>query len=192
MSKRDTDCIKYILNEMDPSERIEFERKIEEDSDLLIEVESIREVRKKFKSLPLLNPPKNLSRSIWQQSGEYKNQSKKKRRTKKVSLAAAVLVIGLTGSTLFINDFDTNSGQADRAAFQNSPLLQTTITKTSNRAQPWVDNNEIIHFTGNSRAMDFVMDDSALLSNYPKLQPVNNPSVKQYFHRNLHLTGSGN
>jgi len=55
-----------------------------------------------------------------------------------------------------------------------------------------VDNNEIIHFTGDSGTMGFTVDDSALLNNYPKLQPVNNPSVKQYFHRNLHLTGSGN
>jgi len=192
MSKRDTDCIKYVLNEMDPSERIEFERKIEEDPDLLIEVESIRRIKKKFNALPLFNPPEELSHSIYQQSGNYKDLTKRRRRTRKVSFAALALVIGLTGSTLFIGESEELSEQVNRAAFQNSPLQQTTITRTNNRTQPWVDNNEIIHFTGDAGTMDFIIDDSALLNNYPKLQPVNNPSVKQYFHRNLHLTGSGN
>lgn len=192
MSKRDTDCIKYVLNEMDPSERIEFERRMEEDSDLLIEVESIRRIKQRLNSLPLLHPPKELSRSIYQKSGEYNTLLKKRERNRKLSLAAVFLVISLSGGLLFIGESDDTSSQINRAGIQSSPLQHTTVTKTSNRIQPWVDNNEIIHFTGDSENVGFTMDDSALQNNFQNLQPVNNSSVKQYFHRNFHLTGSGN
>lgn len=192
MSNRDTDCIKYVLNEMDPTERIEFERRMEKDSDILIEVESIRRIKNKLNSLPLLNPPKELTHSIYQKSGEFSTRSKNRSRNKKLSLAAVVLVMSLSGSILFLGESDDFYEQFDHATIQSSPLQQSTVTKTNNRIQPWVDNNEIIHFTGDSGNSRFTLDNSALQDNYPKLQPVNNPSVKQYFHRNLHLTGSEN
>ncbi len=192
MSKRDTDCIKYVLNEMDPSERIEFKRRMEEDSDLLIEVESIRRIKERLNALPLLHPPKELSHTIYQKSGEYRTLSKKRGRNRKLSVAAVILIMSLSGSILFLGDSDDFSEQPDRTAIQSSSLQQTTITKTNNRIQPWVDNNEIIHFTGDITQSRFTLDNTALQNSYPKLQPVNNPSVKQYFHRNLHLTGSGN
>lgn len=191
MSKRDTDCIKYVLNEMDPSERIEFERKMVEDSDLLIEVESIRRMEKRLSSLPLFQPPEKLSHTIFEKSGEYNALLKRRNRNRKLSLAALVLVISLSGGILFLDESDDASNQVSRAGIQNSPMHQS-VTKSNSRVQPWVDTNDIIHFTGDSDNTEFTMDDSALQNSYQKLQPVNNPSVKQYFHRNLHLTGSGN
>ncbi|MEX2456300.1 MAG: hypothetical protein WD381_03260 [Balneolaceae bacterium] len=192
MSNRDTDSIKYVLNEMDPSERIEFERRIVEDSDLLIEVESIRRMEKRLSALPLFHPPKKLSHSIYEKSGEYNALLKRRDRNKKLSLAAVVLVISLSGSMLFMGESDDVPDQFNSAGIQSPPLQQSTVTKSNNRVQPWVDNNQIIHFTGGSENTGFTMDNSDLQSSYQKLQPVNNPSVKQYFHRNLHLTGSGN
>jgi len=56
MSKEDTNSIKYILEEMDPAEEIEFERRMSSNPDLRIEVESIRRMKGKLNSLPELSP----------------------------------------------------------------------------------------------------------------------------------------
>ena len=74
MSREDTKSIKYILEEMDPAEQVEFERMMESNPDLRIEVESIRRMTTKLKALPKLSPPKHVTNSILSVAADQANK----------------------------------------------------------------------------------------------------------------------
>ena len=63
MINNDEGCIRYLMQEMDPAEEIEFEREMLKNQDLLIEVESLRRTDKKLGKLPLINPPNDCFRT---------------------------------------------------------------------------------------------------------------------------------
>jgi hypothetical protein len=54
-------CIRYLMKEMDPSEELLFEKKMMEDENLLIEVESLRKVNQRLSGIPEMEPPKGVT-----------------------------------------------------------------------------------------------------------------------------------
>lgn len=192
MNKSDTDCIKYVLDEMDPAERVEYERKVKESNDLLIEVESLRCVQKKIQDLPLLSPPENLTNSVLQKA-EKNYVGNHYIGSATLAIAAVVLVIGLAGSTLLMPDSLAPFGNSleSQASISAGQLIETERT-AENRVSPWVDKNQNIYFMGRAANTEATSFESELQKSYSKLRAVNRSDNSQYIQNHLQLTGSGN
>lgn len=188
MKKQDTKGIKYILDEMDPSERVEFERAIRDDSDLLIEVESIKRIHNKLSKLPEFEPPKSLTNAILAKASQ--KSSARSGKHFKYWVSAAAIVFGLSASALLVE----NSYQTEGEASQASVNLPSSVQETQNiqekaGSQPWVDRNNVLHFSdfeSNSlRSQNFEFRNSL-----KKLKPAERSGSNSFYNHQLQLTGS--
>jgi len=191
MSIKKTDSIAYLFKEMDPSEKVEFERLLRSNENLLIEVESLRNISNRIDGLPEISAPDNILQSVCERASE-KNKSPKFVRSKPFFFAtAALLSIGFMAGALLIES-DESAKSAGNASVGSVGSIQTTATTnsagmaTDREITPWVDKNDIIHYTG----VESERQDSLLENSYRRLTPVTNPSQSSSYQRNLHLTGS--
>lgn len=69
LSSVDELCIKYVFDELDPSEITLVEQSMVEDENLLIEVESLKSTWRKLRNMPDLHPPVHLSESVLKMAG---------------------------------------------------------------------------------------------------------------------------
>jgi len=190
MSREDTNSIKYILEEMDPAEKVEFERVMESNPDLRIEVESIRRMKGKLDNLPDLSPPKHLTDSILTAAAD---QAKRKQSFKSgYFLSAAVVILGLTtGSLILQGSFGENSDSGIEAgsfsSFGNG-MIKTEVTQTSD-IQPWVDRQDVLRLNGfESLSGPTFLKEAGNSIN--KLRPVGKYPASEPFGRSVQLTGS--
>ena len=190
MNKEDTKSIKYILEEMDPAERIEFERYITQNPDLQIEVESIRRMKSKLNTLPDISPPAHLTDSILSMAAA---ESKKKHGIRKrYFLSAAVVILGLTTGSLMIQNIfegerNTSQSSASMSAVGNSAAEQ--VQPLASELKPWVDRQNVLRLSGfeTGSNSDFVNDAG---NSFEKLKPIGRFPNQQPFNRSLQLTGS--
>lgn len=190
MSKEDTNSIKYILEEMDPAEEVEFERKMASNPDLHIEVESIRRMKNKLNALPVLSPPRQLTDSILSHASGRSNKNQSFRSG--YFLSAAVVILGLTTGSLIIN----NSFESDGSTFNTSTafpsygneLIQEDDIKSSD-LKPWVDRQDVLHLSGFESVSNPIMLNEAGNS-FNKLRPVGKNPDLQPFSRSVQLTGN--
>lgn len=193
MTRKNTDSIAYIYNEMDPAEEVEFERKIRDNENVLIEVESLRSLKEKLNQLPLISPPEYIVDSVCKAACDGKT---KKNRFPIYSAVAAVLVVGLTSGFLLFGEEgsnDNNNGLNQAAIGSTSSLQQQSISNSDRiELQPWVDRNEVIHFSDRVLNPDNPTFDSVFKNSYQKLTPVSDPIQSRRYQQNLHLTGSSN
>lgn len=194
MIDKDTNSIKYILEEMDPAEKIEFERELEKNPDLHIEVESIRRMEKKLSQLPKLTPPEDVTNSILDLAAQQ--TAERSSSKSRYLLSAAVLILGLTtGSFMIENPFQTESGSSDRAAsglLLNQQILSeqnSASSSTDKQLKPWVDRQDILHLNGfeNNVLPVNTLNSS---SRFDKLRPVERMPSQQSMRQSLQLTGS--
>ncbi|MDX1642569.1 MAG: hypothetical protein R3220_12775, partial [Balneolaceae bacterium] len=75
MSAKENRSIAYIYNEMDPSEKHEFERDLQNDSDLLIEVESLKKVSKNLNQFGYIDPPDHVVQAVYDSARKKSSQS---------------------------------------------------------------------------------------------------------------------
>jgi len=191
MSKKDTKSIKYILDELDPAEKIEFERELKNDPDLIIEVESIRRMQNKIEYLPEFQPPAELSESILNLAAE--RSSKSSGSNYRLFLSAAILLFGLTTGTLLIeNPFSSDNSHSQASMHLNSSVLESNYQNPAvlNRSHsPWVDRNEVLRIgameSGTHQSRLSEMSESA-----NKLRPAENSFYREPVTRSLQLTGS--
>lgn len=191
MSVKKTDSISYLYKEMDPSEQVEFERMLSKNENLLIEVESLRNISKKLDKLPEISAPDHLLKSISRQAGQNGSASGSFRKRTYYFATAALLTIGFMAGALIYESEDGsgNSGSASigSAGFGESEQSKSAISIESNRdVSTWVDRNDILHFSG----LDSDRPDSLLQNSYQRLTPVKNTSQNNQIQRELHLTGS--
>jgi anti-sigma factor RsiW len=192
MSKEDTDCVKYILEEMDPAEKIEFERKMASNPDLRIEVESIRRMNSKIRELPDFTPPKELTNSILAIAEEQANQRQGGR--KGYFLSAAVVILGLTtGSLLLQNNIEfTGSSSNAAAGFQSAgnQLIQSSDRSPAGvDLQPWIDRQNVLRLSGFESGSELFIQKEAARS-FEKLRPVGRYPDFQPLNRSVQLTNS--
>lgn len=143
MINNDEGCIRYLMQEMDPAEEIEFEREMLNNQDLLIEVESLRRTYKKLGKLQLINPPNDFIEQVKQNA--VRVQKHQTHRSKIIfikfakAVASAAAAILIVSSTLYFNDY-----------FKSTPIDNTSTIQAiqNSNVQPWVDKNEIIKFAG--------------------------------------------
>ncbi|GEM_PF-318575 len=201
MSENKNRSITYIYDEMDPSEKVEFERDLELDDNLLIEVETLKRVQNRLNGIKTVDAPQHVVENICLIAG------KKAKKPSKMfffgstmySAAAALLLLGLTSSYFFLNgeEATTNDGSINNASMtapvffhQPEPAVSTIGNNTERNVTPWVDTNEVIYFHERLRSNGKAPVDSMFENSYRKLTPVKNPSFSNPNRQNLHLTGS--
>jgi hypothetical protein len=127
---------------MDPSEEIEFERKMMSDENLLIEVESLRSTYNKVKQLPIKQVPKEIIDRVKKQAVLEQQKSLKWSFNlvnwfgKGVAAAATILLLISIGLYTFSSDSD--------------PLIMQDLDQnimSTGVVQPWVDRNEVINIS---------------------------------------------
>ncbi len=124
MSNVDELCVKYVFDELDPSEVTLVEQAMINDQNLLIEVESLRSTWKKLKNLPELEPPSNISDSVIDQAKDYSNQQQffgNNWRNPGLLATAAIVLFSLLISTVYLLPSDAVTGdQTDKSSFSAS------------------------------------------------------------------------
>lgn len=95
-------CISYIYNEMDPSEQVEFERELEHNENLLIEVESLKKASGRLQNIQLMDPPAELVENIYQQASRTNASVNRSQNWWKWGSAAAVLLISVSMSSYML------------------------------------------------------------------------------------------
>jgi anti-sigma factor RsiW len=191
MSIKKTDSIAYLFKEMDPSEKVEFERLLRKNDNLLIEVESLRNISSRIDQLPEISAPDTVIQSVCEQASERKKSSKIVRSKPFYFATAALLSIGFMAGALLIESDETASN-TENASVGSVGSIQATSTNNAagtaadREITPWVDENNILHYTG----LESDRSDSLLENSYRRLTPVTNPSQNSSYQRNLHLTGS--
>lgn len=200
MKNRDNNSIAYLFREMDPSEEVEFERSLNENENLLIEVESFRRVTERLDDLPKLQPPKTVSDSVLSIAARRSTKSSFAWHKPIFYAAAAILMAGFTASALITEaDSGSASENTERASvgssstlqvpFQASPV-QLTSRNTAHKVSPWIDNNEIIRFSDRVGQNETASFDSIFRNSYQRLTPVTETDPYRNMQRRLQLTGS--
>lgn len=192
MSKKDTKSIKYVLNEMDPAEKIEFEREMNRDPDLLIEVESIKRMQYRLNQLPEFTPPRELSESLLSFAAEESMRSKEGGKNMRFFLAAAMVLFGLTTGSLFLdNPFNTDSNYQATINLSSPAInvLDSNQISGSEKVSPWVDRNNVLKLSGFETG-SFNSQAGEINENQSKLRPADNTLYRNTVTRSLHLTGS--
>ncbi|TVR16936.1 MAG: hypothetical protein EA391_06155 [Balneolaceae bacterium] len=201
MSENKNRSITYIYDEMDPSEKVEFERDLELDENLLIEVESLKRVQNRLNGIQTVEAPQHVVDNICLIAG---NKSQKPAKilffsSTIYSAAAALLLLGLTSSYFFLNGEEStiNEGAINNASVsapvffhQPEPAVSIIGNQVERNVTPWVDTNEVIYFHDRLRSNGTATVDSIFENSFRKLTPVQNPSFSNPNRQNLHLTGS--
>lgn len=123
--------IRYLMNEMDPSEAIQYERELEKNPDLRIEIESMRRAADRLHQVPHFSAPQtvlNEALSFASQKAQHRKRIHLRNRTLQ---AAAVLTLAILPALYF------NSSESESISDPGS-LAQTTPSS------PWIDQNESI------------------------------------------------
>ncbi|MGM0588850.1 MAG: hypothetical protein ACQETE_10570 [Bacteroidota bacterium] len=212
MLNEDNICIKYLMNELDPSEAMLVEKAMMEDQDLLIEIESFRATLQKVDKLPTVQPPQELSENIIQKAAERHSSATRQALEKyrlqqpKYYAAAAMLLAGVTIGTLtfdltphLVPGMMTEGTQTQGQASSPATISSTTAPSTSassqgsseNAIQPWVDQNEVLYFKEQSgqEGVSFI-NDAMMQESLKKLKPINEPMHFQMNSNSYQLTGS--
>lgn len=197
MSDKNIRSVAYLYNEMDPAEKLEFERDLKVDENLLIEVETLRKVSTKLHRMDSVQPPDEVVDAVLR-SLEVRKKVAGNRRSKKFVYfsAAAILLTGLSYGFILTGDVDSesskNSGSASIGTFQNilpTSMSNGTRASAADKLMPWVDHNDVLHFRdglyGEASSVDSIFRQS-----FQKLTPITNPSQSPTARQNLHLTGS--
>lgn len=197
MSKKDTRSIAYIYREMDPSEEVEFKRDLKKNSNLLIEVESLKKTSEKIDNLPQFTPPVHVIDSVQ----EFARLKKKKPRYKEapamLMAAAALLLIGLTSGIFLFEDPTSQNSQSEHqeAAISTTPgfsepAIQASHNSNDNSVSPWVDRNDVLYFQSRNQFGSATNLDSIRANNQQKLIRVTDPIQTRMYQGHLHLTGN--
>lgn len=195
MENDGNDVIRYLMNEMDPSQEVMMERAMMEDDDLLIEVESMRQTLRRLDDLPEKKPSAELSNSILEQAAEQQQRWYHFPAIPTEAYKyAAVLLLGAGLSSGFWlmqgGPDESNSEGSQTASFEASlPASIQTVSDNENRIEPWVDHNNVLYFqdrfNSNSTAYQGIIEASM-----KKVTPLQGPPIPSLRSRNLQLTGS--
>lgn len=197
MSTKENRSIAYIYNEMDPSEKLEFERDLDNDSDLLIEVESLKKVSQNLNNLGLINPPDHVVKAVYESAKNGSNQSANSNWRNFFFSVAAVVLIGMTSGLFIVDSSDDQNTErnttVESASAGATSVLPQPVSRTSGKVPaPWIDNNEVIYFQGMVGTTNQAVIDSIRNDSFKKLTPVTDPSMIRTYQQLLQLTGSRN
>ena len=198
MSDKNSRSVAYLYNEMDPSEKLEFERDLKDDENLLIEVETLRKVSAKLHNMDTVQPPDEVVDAVLQTLEVRKTVAGNRRSQKFIYYsAAAILILGLTYGFMLADETGTEQSNSSESAsigtFQNmlpASVGNLSTASDTGKVTPWVDHNDVLHFRDGLYGNEASSVDSIFRQSFQKLTPITNPSQSPTARQNLHLTGS--
>jgi hypothetical protein len=135
MKKVEELCIKYLMNETDPSETADIRAEMIDDPDALIEYESMRATWSKIQGMPEMNPPPHITDAIIGRLSSAGRSNGAYSFSTSVKWAAAAAVVISTGFGIWSTSMVIINVAGDSAATNAAPV--------SNDKQ-WVDRNDIL------------------------------------------------
>src|SRR5690625_3133151 len=141
MNNKSDRCISYIYNEMDPSEQMEFERELEQNQNLLIEVETLRKVSSRLQDIRLMDPPAELVEQIYDHASRAHASGTNSRNWWRWGSAAAVLLISVSMSSYML---------LPMAESDDLPAEENEVLMGAPAAPQWSVEQEQISEEGNS------------------------------------------
>ncbi len=198
MSNVDELCIKYVFDELDPSEVTLVEQAMINDQNLLIEGESLKSTWKKLRNLPELTPPPNISEAIMDQARDYSSQQQffgNSWNNPGLLATAAIVLFSLLISTAYLlpSDVITSESEGDQtmaatsaqvpASFHSKDTYEELFSVWNGKSNMvFVGNEE--HGAGSAPA-DSLLKESAMPVNTETPQTILSPVF-----RDFHLTGN--
>src|SRR6056297_1530461 len=199
MSKIENRCIAYIYNEMDPAERLEFERELQKDEDLLIELETLKRTAGCLNGLRCIEPPEFVIDHV-KIKAESKTVKKKDTVSYKYLFASAAITLFavMVYGVVILQD----QQQADSADTVSSSTPESSFSSVGNitavsvgsggetdEVTPWVDHDEVIHFHERFNRGSVASVDSMFNHSLKKLTRINSSGTVQQVQQQIHLTG---
>jgi anti-sigma-K factor RskA len=145
-------CLKYVLDELDPSEVLVVEKMMTEDENVLIDVESMRRTLSRLDQMPRVNPPEHVQRRILEMAAEHARNGHAtipifSLQNRVLSWAAAAVVVFGLGFAVYNIALDAPADPAVASEQGQVALEQNTPAELQARddgATPWVDRNEVL------------------------------------------------
>jgi anti-sigma factor RsiW len=145
---RDEMTIKYVMGELDPAEAAEFRVLMQQDQNLLIEAESLKQTLRRLDSLPLISAPASVLELV-------KKQAARKQRgilyRFRYVAAAAVLILVVSASLYFNGMFSTKQPVAPALAAEPVEALKqpeeskaVKISKPQKTVNTWKDRKNVV------------------------------------------------
>jgi len=207
MQVNQTEIIRFLMDEMDPSEKISFEKRIRLNQDLLIEVESLKKTWEKTNEYPSFESPERVKEAIFAKAEASINASSKSWNwipQHGFKVAASFLVMAtaiIAWNTWMPTNQPENTGSLNApidAQQSNAPLttakesgIGNDTNETDKEVTPWIDHNHIIRFAGTT---DFNMTQSpgtnSTSQQNGKLRLVNDQTGYTGQSRKILLTGN--
>lgn len=209
MQVNQAEIIRFLMDEMDPSEKISFEKRIRLNQDLLIEVESLKKTWEKTKAYPSFESPERVKEAIFAKAEVSINASSKSWNWNWIPqngfrVAASFLVMAtviITWNTWMPTNHSDHTGSLNTpndVQPSNEPLTTAKDSGIGNEANeidneitPWVDHNHIIRFAGTT---DFNLSQSSEINSTSqqnsKLRLVNDQTGYTGQNRKILLTGN--
>ena len=209
MQVNQADIIRFLMDEMDPSEKILFEKRIRLNQDLLIEVESLKKTWERTNAYPSFESSKRVKETIFAKAEASINASNKSWNWKwipqhgfKVAASFLVMATALIAWNTWMptNQLESTSSLNTPIDVQqsNAPLttakdsgIGSAANETDSEITPWVDHNHIIRFAGTT---DFNLSQSPEINltsqQNSKLRLVNDQTSYTGQSRKILLTGN--
>ncbi len=199
MSNVDELCIKYVFDELDPSEITLVEQAMIHDQNLLIEVESLKSTWKKIRNLPELTPPSNISETIIDQAIDYSSQQQffgNSWRNPGLLATAAIVLFSLLISTAYLLPSDTiNGNQSDdsrsaAAVGTHTPAITKSQESNQDMLRVWNGHNNLVYIGKRDTADDASHADSLQGRGVLPVQSETSPMILSPAFRDFQLTGN--
>lgn len=190
-------CIKYVMDELDPSEKLLVEQKMKEDPNMLIEIECLKKTLKRIDNLPKIEPSQEvLDRvmAVARERGKHPifhllpvgNMSDNIRYWG----AAAVLVLSVSLGSYFLLTLQNGEvAGSTTPAHQSVQAGSHSQNSAVGSIRPWVDNKQILYIEKtNSNNPPSSTSDSAFFESMQKLKPLNSTIQQNRQSSDLQLT----
>jgi hypothetical protein len=132
--------IRFLVNEMDPSERLLFERELERNPDLLIELETLRNTMHRLDAVPLVSAPESVLTGVKLQAATATIARRRRMVRTRFLQAAAVATLALVPAIFF----------ASRTSAPGSEPAIATGQGSEDPSSPWIDRNETLRLAATS------------------------------------------
>lgn len=193
MSNVDELCVKYVFDELDPSEVTIVEQAMTNDQNLLIEVESLKSTWRKLQKLPELTPPANISKAVIDQARDFSNQQQffgNHWRNPGLLATAAIVLFSLLVSTAYLLPSDTlerdnqQEGRATASMRTSTPSINQIQFSEQDLLGVRESHQSLIFFNGNAipkpESTDSLSKEGYLLQNEETPSTIISPVFRDF------------
>lgn len=136
--------IRYLMNEMDPSEARLFEKELQDHPNERIDYEALKTARDRVADLPIFSAPQALLADVSAQARRSAMARRSRIYQKRFMQAAAVVLVLVGSSSVMISQSDL---LRDPERVPSSASKETRVAGSSG-SSPWIDRDVRIRFGG--------------------------------------------